>query len=332
MEIFQETKIKKKQHEYTCKFCGFSSEDITDFEYDENGFECPDCISFNFYESVEKNNRHNFILLLENPKSNIIKPSIKLDFSTTVSPLRYPGGKSKMVGQILQHCNLQNMDSFIEPFAGGASVGLSLLLSGKIKNLYLNDLDFGIYALFWSIINWPDILINKIKDFEPSKEAYKHAQKLVLNNYKGLDLVDAGWNAFIVNRMAFSGICKANCMGNPSARWNPTTLINRIKKISRFANHIFLSNTDAYEFIEEMYWKSKSTILIDPPYFIKGKDLYNQYYKNKDHENLALLLDSLYRSMPGADMILTYDYCQNIIDLYDFPIVEEISRKYSIAN
>ena len=58
---------------------------------------------------------------------------IKLNFSTQVSPLRWAGGKSKIVGQIFARCQKEKMVSFIEPFAGGASVGLSLLLSGNIQ-------------------------------------------------------------------------------------------------------------------------------------------------------------------------------------------------------
>lgn len=324
------SKIKKPT--YICRFCGYGSDDIDNFEYDKIGFECPDCIGFTYFNNIEKEQQHNFIMLLENAKTTSSSTGTKPNFPTMVSPLRYPGGKSKIVGQILSHCNARKMDTFVEPFAGGASVGLSLLLAGKIKHLYLNDLDFGIFSLFWLIKNQPNLLCDRIQNFVPSEDEYRHAQELILSPNKALNMVEAGWNTLIVNRLAFSGICKANCMSNPSARWNPITLCKRIRKISDVAEQIHLSNMDACEFIEQMYWRINTTILIDPPYYVKGKDLYNKYYVEKDHEQLAFLLDTLYQGMPGADMILTYDYCKNIIELYSSPLIKEISRKYSIAN
>lgn len=139
---------------YICKFCGHASVDPNDFELDEQyhkGFWCPYCDGFTYFE--HENKKHNFVLLIENPTNNskATKLYSKPDFPTQVSPLRYPGGKSKFVGPILAYCDMENMENFVEPFAGGASVGLSLLLAGKIKSLYLNDLDYGIYSLFFTI-------------------------------------------------------------------------------------------------------------------------------------------------------------------------------------
>lgn len=81
-----------------------------------------------------------------------------------------------------------------------------------------------------------------------------------------------------------------------------------------------------------MYWKDNATMFIDPPYYIKGKSLYHCYYQEEDHKKLAWLLDDLYKGMPGADMIISYDYAEFIKNLYFYPTVSELNRKYSIAN
>jgi len=320
--------------EYTCTFCGYTAASLEDVEPDEQfyrGFWCPNCDGFTYF--ADQTEKHNFLLLLED-KMAASHHSLysKPDFPTQVSPLRYPGGKSKFIGSILDKCNDSNMVNFVEPFAGGASVGLSLLLAGKIENLYLNDADFGIYSLFYTIKYFPQILIHRIKTFTPSEKAFKEAKLSVLGGYKGLDTTDAAWVMLIVNRLAYSGIVKANCMSNPKARWNPDNLIRKIKAIDKYSEHIFISNVDAYDFIEEMYWYSNTTLFIDPPYFQKGKFLYNLYYTPEDHEKLSFLLNQLYQGMPGADMIITYDYCKEIAELYLYPVVEIVGRKYCIAN
>lgn len=316
---------------YVCKYCGFQSKSLEDFEEDftnHKGYWCPDCDGFTYFEDKKENRTYK--LLLES-KINKEEKSNTVSFRTQVSPLRWPGGKSKFVGQILAYCDENKMENFVEPFAGGASVGLSLLLAGKVKNLYLNDLDFGVYSLFQIIKNMPDVLIDKINWFVPTKEAYSKAKKKVNDNYNGLDMLDAAWNLLVVNRLAFSGIPKANCMSNPMARWSADTLIKRIQAIYLVGNHIYVSCMDACEYIEEMYWKPNTTIFIDPPYKLKGKDLYMNYYTDKNHYELSMLLDDLYKGMPGADMIITYDDCEYIKSIYDFPEVITVGRKYSIA-
>lgn len=48
------------------------------------------------------------------------------------SPLRYPGGKNRLSEFIAEVCLENGMNGhFVEPFSGGASVALSLLIEGK---------------------------------------------------------------------------------------------------------------------------------------------------------------------------------------------------------
>ena len=314
---------------YKCYFCGLESDDIDDFEPDykyNKGFWCPDCDSFTFYNKDERS----FILLLEDKKKK--EKHLKAPFNVHVSPLRYPGGKSLLAGKILNSCRKENMYNFIEPFCGGASVGLSLLLSGNIKELYLNDIDYGIYSLFYMIKYEPEPLKNHIQNFTPSKEEYEKCKSNVLNKYNNCSKEDAAWSVLVTNRLSFSGIAFANCMSNPSSRWNPKTLCKRIDEISRYKEHIHISNMDALECIEEMYSMQNATLYIDPPYFEKGQKLYPCAYTKGDHLRLAFLLDSLHSSMPGADILITYDLQEEIINMYDYPMKDIIGRNYSISN
>jgi len=95
-------------------------------------------------------------------------------------------------------------------------------------------------------------------------------------------------------------------------------------------DRITVSNLDACELIEEEYWRPKTTLFIDPPYFKKGKQLYRCFYDEKQHLQLNELLESLHHGMPGADIILTYDNDPFIENIYWYPTIEKISRIYSI--
>ena len=82
------------------------------------------------------------------------------------SPLRYPGGKNKIadfIKDILYENELVGCD-YLEPFAGGASVGLSLLFSELVTNIHINDIDRSIYAFWYCVLYETENLCKLIWD------------------------------------------------------------------------------------------------------------------------------------------------------------------------
>ena len=71
----------------------------------------------------------------------------------TISPLRYPGGKSALYPRLRKL--IRDMDlagcTYVEPYAGGVGAGLGLLATGQVERVVINDLDPAIYA-FWATI------------------------------------------------------------------------------------------------------------------------------------------------------------------------------------
>lgn len=68
----------------------------------------------------------------------------------TYTPLRYPGGKTKLYAEIqplLKHAGGEKA-TYVEPFAGGAGLALKLLFCGDVKAIILNDIDENVYR-FW---------------------------------------------------------------------------------------------------------------------------------------------------------------------------------------
>ena len=63
-----------------------------------------------------------------------------------LSPLRYPGGKSRItdfVKQIIKDNNLLD-GVYVEPYAGGAAVALSLLMDEYVSSIIINDKDLSL--------------------------------------------------------------------------------------------------------------------------------------------------------------------------------------------
>jgi DNA adenine methylase len=328
-----------KEHEepiysnLSCQYCGESFDESNDLS--EEGIWCNDCDGFTPFD-IDAHNK--FALFLEDAQIKEEKQEKqKISFNQRLSPLRYPGGKSRLIGLVYQSLTQNHRSTFVEPYAGGGSVGLSLLDAGVIQHLVLNDIDFGIYSLFKSIMDDHDWLIEQIESLRLSHEDFFHYRSVVSSGYQGCDTRSAAIALLVTNRLAYSGICKANALGGRNgttkellSRWNPSQLIKRIQKINAMKDKITLRNEDALQIIEEFYWVNETTLFVDPPYFEKGKQLYTHFYGEGDHRELSSLMDSLYQGMPGADMIVTYDEHDYIRKLYDHPTVKVIGRKYSI--
>lgn len=271
----------------TCNFCCTEYESTDHVDRNEEGFWCDVCEGYSFFDTDKEKNDRKFALILE-AKSKVNDPATrnkKKKLNKRISPLRYPGGKSKISDYILGHINEQKTDYFISPFSGGASVELALLYSGVVKKLLLNDYDFGVYSLFKIIKTFPDALISLIMSQRPTHEDFIRSRDTIKKKYENCDIFEAAWNLLLVNRLAYSGIYKANPLGGRKgelgkllSRWNAEDLCRRIRTIHSMADNFTIENEDALEFIETHYWLNNSTMFIDPPYYEQGKHMYLHYY------------------------------------------------------
>ena len=64
------------------------------------------------------------------------------------SPLRYPGGKNRLAKLMAEICVANNIRGhYVEPYAGGASVALHLLIEKKVKSVSVLCCDLAVPAI-----------------------------------------------------------------------------------------------------------------------------------------------------------------------------------------
>lgn len=256
----------------------------------------------------------------------------------TYSPLRYPGGKSQFfekVEKIILDNNLEGC-SYLEPFAGGAGVGLRLLLEGKVNDIYINDNDYCVYCFWYSILHFNDKFVELIRNVHVTLEEWHNQRDIYLNPSEHTNL-EIGFATFFLNRTNRSGILKAGPIGGKSqsgnykidCRFNKKDLIQKIQVIGLFKNRIKLSHLNAKNFIKKFKNLNNSFWFIDPPYFNKGSELYKNYFTIKDHTVLSNLIK---QQLSENHWILTYDFCNEIYKLYDNCKYGEILLTYSVEN
>lgn len=254
---------------------------------------------------------------------------------TTPSPLRYPGGKTayaSMLRRIIEDNDLRQCD-YIEPFAGGGGAAISLLLSGDVGRIWLNDLDYSIFAFWKAILEHTDSFISLLRSKRISMAEWRRQREVYRSNKT--DILSRGFAAFYLNRCNRAGILAANPVGGlrqdgdykMSARFKKESLIQKILVIAALRERIIVSNFDAVAFLQDHLPKSSKTLIyFDPPYYQKGGLLYLNHYTHEDHSLLSKAIRACRRPW-----LLSYDDQPEIMGLYNGIGIYRRGLRYSIV-
>ena len=254
-----------------------------------------------------------------------------------VSPLRYPGGKLKVVDYVKRLFEVNDLmdGTYIEPYAGGASVALTLLFSEYASNIKINDIDRSIYAFWYSVLNETEAMCRLVADTPVNMEVW-HAQREVQLHKQEAELLELGFSTFFLNRTNRSGILSGGVIGGKEqtgnfkidARYNKEDLIERIESIAEYADRIELTSMDAVELIKSIKKPTEKTFCyLDPPYYVKGRDLYLNYYNDDDHKAIAKAIKKY-----KGKWIISYDAVDFIRELYKDYRQKEYYLSYSAGN
>lgn len=255
----------------------------------------------------------------------------------TESPLRYPGGKSKLYNTIkkLINDNFNKSEcTYIEPFAGGAGLALKLLNNGDVERIVLNDIDEGIYSFWIACLLHTNELCNLIQECEISIDNW-NIQRNIYRMKSGYTKLEIGFATFFLNRCNVSGVIQGGPIGGKTqngkysidARFNKNDLISKIQAIGAQRDRIEIFNLDATNFLLNVvpnYTCNKVLLNIDPPYVKKGPMLYENSFTEEDHVQLSNIIKML-----DTKWIVTYDENQLIYDIYEEYRKNVISMNYS---
>jgi DNA adenine methylase len=205
---------------------------------------------------------------------------------------------------------------YVEPFAGGAGVGLRLLFDEYVDEIVLNDLNPGIAAFWRAVFDDSAAFLDLIGGTQPSIEEW-YRQRSVYRDPTAESL-ERGFATFFLNRTNRSGILEARPIGGLDqrgkwlidARWDAPQLAARIRLLSRYGSRVTICEEDGVGLIARHLKDGDSFVYADPPYLTQGDDLYLDTMRWEDHEALAELLCG---SPQG--WFLTYDADDRITDV-----------------
>lgn len=255
------------------------------------------------------------------------------------SPLRYPGGKALMTPFLIDLFRQNGFENVVyaEPYAGGAGAAINLLLGNNVNNIIINDANIGIYSFWHYLLTEPERFIQIIQDIPVTLTEWYHQKEVLKTSI--VPSFDLGVATFFLSRTNRSGVIKGGPIGGTTpehqqqakykidCRFNKNSLLPRLQSIVQERERITVYNLDALDFLRII--EEHTFVYLDPPYYVKGKSLYMNHYKEEDHQQLANYL--LHEA--AFSWLLSYDDTPQIrekyqaLELYRFPLNYTVSEK-----
>lgn len=237
------------------------------------------------------------------------------------SPFRYAGGKFYARKLLIDH--LPPHISYVEPFAGGASI---FFAKDKVEKNWLNDIDQDLMNCYITIRDYPEKLIEKLKGEKATKDRHTYYKK----QFSPKSDLDRSVRWFYLNRTSYSGIMNMqNCFWGYGDKFSmrPENWPRNILRTSTKLQNVKLTSFDFEKVIKEA--EDNSFLFIDPPYFNadQGK-FYTFSFKKEDHFRLNKLLK---KHKDRLKFLITYDNTMEVKDLYKWALeIHEKQWNYTI--
>jgi DNA adenine methylase len=246
------------------------------------------------------------------------------------SPLRYPGGKAKVLDAILERFP-ETFLEFREPFVGGGSVFLAVRQKFPQARVWINDLNLDLIA-FWRTVQTDCVAltteVRRIKETEQDGRALFERFRSSLSD----DLTDfeRAVRFFVLNRISFSGTVDSGGYSEQSFRGRFThSSIDRVQEIAGLMQGVKITHLDYREVIDAV--GTDVFVFLDPPYFSATKSkLYGKkgdLHVGFDHGGFALEMQKC-----SHRWLMTYDDCADIRSNFAFAQIEDFSVQYGMNN
>lgn len=243
-------------------------------------------------------------VLLEAPLHQIVNVAAVRQ----LSPFRYPGGKTWLIPRIRQWLKKPPAE-FIEPFAGGGIVSLTVAAENLAQHVTMVELDEQVAAVWQTIFtdNQADWLVERIVSFDLTLESLRAELARAPQSKR-----EMAFQTILKNRTFHGGILAAgsaplkngeNGKGVKS-RWYAETLKKRILTIASLRDRITFIQDDAFETIQRFATNRDAAFFIDPPYSAGGKGAGKRLYTHYelDHPALFRLMNEV-----AGEVLMTYD-------------------------
>lgn len=186
------------------------------------------------------------------------------------SPLRYPGGKSRAISQIVHHLP-PHFAEYREPFVGGGSVFVYLRQRFPRARMWINDLNFDLFC-FWQQTQYDSArLAARIREIKTeTRDGRILFETLRDQLYIPMTDFERAARFFVLNRISFSGTVDSGgySEGAYQGRFTDSS-ITRLEGLGNILHDVKITNSDYQAVIDAP--GDEVFVFLDPPYLTATK-------------------------------------------------------------
>jgi DNA adenine methylase len=211
--------------------------------------------------------------------------------------LKWAGGKSRSLSRILAELPEQ-VDTYYEPFVGGAAVFFALAGQGRFKRAVLGDRNSALIDLYRALKKDPEAVIRALRKYRYDRDEYYRVRAL---DPAELDLSERAARTIFLNKTGYNGLYRVNSRGEfnvPFGRYKDPNFCDEdnLRGASRALKRVKLQVGDFEKVCSEA--KLGDAVYFDPPYDPVSKTAsFTAYYKGDfgraEHERLSRLFERL---------------------------------------
>lgn len=245
--------------------------------------------------------------------------------SLYLSPLRYPGSKSKVASSLVDLFPVFT-GTFYDPFVGGGSVLLAYKSSCPDRHAVAGDLNPELVNFWQVVLSSSRELSNILEDYHSRYEGnYRLLYEIIkMTNTAMLSPARRAAYYYMLNRLSYSGITDRS--GFSGMRFLRSA-IEKIRPAALLLQHTEFLLCDYSQLLVTA--KPDDFVFLDPPYYSNASSSLYGTRKKDMHSNFdhVKLRDCLMQS--PFKWMLTYDDDPYLRDLYSGFCVNDIVLSYS---
>jgi DNA adenine methylase len=251
------------------------------------------------------------------------------------TPLRYPGGKSKVVKDLYEYMpEMSQYDEWREPFLGGGSMSIEITKKFPDMKIWVNDLYPALFN-FWTMVkDRGDEMTERLLEIKSEcitieiAKSFHIEQKKIINDDASSDF-DKAVAFYYANKNSFSGLTETGTFSE-SSHYSSFTITN-IGKLTYYQKLIrnWKFTNGSYDVLLKDN-NPKAFVYLDPPYELKDSRLYGKngsMHLTFDHDEFAKNCNEC-----GLDAMISYNADQFVKDRFDGWNQFELEWNYSMRS
>ena len=253
---------------------------------------------------------------------SISKPDGTFKRQNKVSPIRYPGGKTKAIGLITQYLPDQLPKKILSPFIGGASLEIAWANNLDVDEIVGGDVFLPLVNFWQVILSDPNGLADELEKF-----------KLGDQNYRAYKQILAAWYEDPINNPLSDMEAAAHYYYNMQLSYGPMFLgwTSPSKPTTKKDYENILQSVRSFRCpklrVEQISFEDSLTkypehfVYADPPYLLGyDSNVFKGIYPNQKAENHKNFPHELFRDCMNSrntEWIISYNNCGTIRKWFD---------------